>query len=265
MRILRRIRLRTTAILSAALAFFAFGINAEAGDSWRDSYKAGQFEVVSEFSLTSSEEDLDDLATLKKDIAATLGLKIPDAKIEVMLFANRWSFRRYIAARIPDAVDRRALYVQGPEMTRIYAYRNPYLKTDLRHEATHALLHQVLAYVPMWLDEGLAEYFEMPAKKRYNGHSHLRSLKIARTFRWRPNLEELEAKADITEMDGNDYRDAWAWVHFMLHGPDESRAILTQFLEEVQAGKLAQPISKGFEKTFPHPVASLDSHLRNIR
>lgn len=234
-------------------------------ENWKDKYTSGQFEIVSEFDLSTSKSDLDELDTLKKDIAATLNLKIPKGKIEVLLFANRWSFRNYIANRIPEAVDRRALYVQGDELTRIYAYRNPYLKTDLRHEATHALLHQALPYVPMWLDEGIAEYFEVPAKKRYRGHHHLRSIQIVRNFRWRPSVTKLEAKSDLTEMDGDDYRDSWAWVHFMLHGPDESRAVLATFFKQVQAGKLADPISDGMKQAFSHPEAALDSHLRNLR
>ena len=35
------------------------------------------------------------------------------------------------------------------------------LEEDLRHEATHALLHVAVGDLPLWLDEGLAEYFEV--------------------------------------------------------------------------------------------------------
>ena len=48
----------------------------------------------------------------------------------------------------------------------VYAYRHPELPIDLRHECTHALLHANLPMVPLWLDEGLAEYFEMPEAER---------------------------------------------------------------------------------------------------
>ena len=41
-----------------------------------------------------------------------------------------------------------------------------HLRTDLRHELTHALLHGVLKDVPLWLDEGLAGFFELPPDAR---------------------------------------------------------------------------------------------------
>ncbi|GIT30210.1 MAG: hypothetical protein Ct9H300mP1_22560 [Planctomycetaceae bacterium] len=36
---------------------------------------------------------------------------------------------------------------------------------DLRHEFTHGVLHSSLKRVPLWLDEGLAEYFEVVGPK----------------------------------------------------------------------------------------------------
>ena len=44
----------------------------------------------------------------------------------------------------------------------VYTYWGDRIQQDLRHELTHALLHSVLKDVPLWLDEGLAEYFELP-------------------------------------------------------------------------------------------------------
>ena len=42
----------------------------------------------------------------------------------------------------------------------VYTYSSPRLEEDLRHEATHALLRGSFGDLPLWLDEGLAEYFE---------------------------------------------------------------------------------------------------------
>ena len=44
----------------------------------------------------------------------------------------------------------------------VYTYWGNRIQQDLRHELTHAILHSVLKDVPLWLDEGLAEYFEVP-------------------------------------------------------------------------------------------------------
>ena len=46
----------------------------------------------------------------------------------------------------------------------VYAQGGDRLADDLRHEMTHAYLHSVVPDVPLWLDEGLAKYFELPAR-----------------------------------------------------------------------------------------------------
>ena len=57
---------------------------------------------------------------------------------------------------------RRAFFLAQGSRQVVYTYFNPQLEVDLRHEATHALLHLAIAELPLWLDEGLAEYFEVP-------------------------------------------------------------------------------------------------------
>ena len=46
-----------------------------------------------------------------------------------------------------DGTKRRALFVQGTDAGRVYAYRTRDLDTDVRHETTHALLHTALPFV----------------------------------------------------------------------------------------------------------------------
>ena len=62
------------------------------------------------------------------------------------------------------------------------AYRNPEFGNDLRHECTHALLHAVLPAVPLWLDEGLAKYFEVQRASRAYGHPYLSSFAVDGAF-----------------------------------------------------------------------------------
>ena len=73
--------------------------------------------------------------------------------------------------------------------------------------------------VPLWLDEGLAEYFEVPAADREHGNPHAKYIKIGAHLGQVPLLEDLEQIRDLSEMTRSRYRAAWAWVHFMLHGP----------------------------------------------
>ena len=73
--------------------------------------------------------------------------------------------RTYIEAHYPDIPYRRALFIKEHGLAGLYAYRHADLAVDLRHECTHAMLHASLPYVPLWLDEGLAEYFEATARR----------------------------------------------------------------------------------------------------
>ena len=43
--------------------------------------------------------------------------------------------------------------------------------------------------------------------------------------------QTLERKTAENEMGETEYRDAWALVHFMLHGPADARAGLRGYLE----------------------------------
>jgi hypothetical protein len=126
----------------------------------------------------------------------------------------------------------------------VFAHQNTDFEVDIRHESTHALLHASLPMVPLWLDEGLAEYFEVPADQRLFEHSHLAKVRWAARFGQIPSLEGLEEIRSLRQMGQAQYRSSWAWVHFMLHGPPEARRQLLDFLADIQAhvppGRLSQ-------------------------
>ena len=124
----------------------------------------------------------------------------------------------------------------------VFIFHNGEFLTDLRHETTHAILHTLLPMVPLWLDEGLAEYFEVERNRRIKGNPHLAELK--KSLRWRrvPRLAPLEELGDLEDMSEHEYRDAWAWTHFMLHGPqglgEEFRAYLADIQRQTPPGTL---------------------------
>ena len=60
-------------------------------------------------------------------------------------------------------------------------YQSSEMETDLRHETTHAVLHSLLPMVPLWLDEGFAEYFEAKVTDKQLRHPYLQS--IARSLK----------------------------------------------------------------------------------
>ena len=68
---------------------------------------------------------------------------------------------------------------------------------DLRHEVAHGYLHAVVPNLPLWLDEGLAEYFEVPRGLDGVNRPHVdRACRRAWPTTGGPNLARLEQLRD---------------------------------------------------------------------
>lgn len=242
------------------LAICLWATTASAQD-WVDQRAIGIYVFRSEFPLTDIAPLVVELGELQKDVESTLNLKCSDRKIEVHLFSSRWRFNRYIQANVPEGAGRQAVFVAGTEVGKVYAYRHRDFETDMRHEMTHALLHNALPYVPLWLDEGLAEYFEVPTairaekRTRQDGLLGLLNRRIA-------SLAELEAKRKLAEFSAAEYRDARCWVHFLLHGPPEAHAALEEFLATIPTGREPTPISVSLQRRMPDVEQRFQTHFR---
>ena len=229
---------------------------------WVEERELKPYLIRSEFALRDVSELVSDLGDLQTDIERLLKLKCEPTEIQIHLFRSRSTYNDYLSKRIPEGTKRQALFVQGTDAGRVYAYRHRDLDTDVRHETTHALLHSALPYVPMWLDEGIAEYFEASPGLREKHHPHHGELKRAIFFGWKPAIEKLEAQREMLDMSGKDYRDAWGVIHFILHGPPAAREALAAYLEEVKSGKAPTPLSQHLRRRIPNLDQKIVEHLR---
>lgn len=233
-----------------------------AAGGWVEEQQIGPYLIRSEFALRDVQGLVDDLGDLQSDIERLLKVKCEPGEIQVHLFSSRRGYANYLSKRVPDGIKRQALFVQGTDAGRVYAYRHTGLETDVRHETTHALLHTALPYVPLWLDEGLAEYFEVAPGLREKRNPHHSELQRAIRWGWRPSLERLEGKRELLQMEGNDYRDAWGVIHFILHGPPAAREALAKYLEEIQSGKAPTPLSQHLRRRIPDLDQRIVDHLK---
>ncbi len=245
----------------AILACLAGGV-CRATDEWADVRAAGPFVCRADFSLKGSEVLLDDLAQLQDDLVRVLGVLPAQEHIELYLFRNEAGYRRYLSAFFPDVPYRRALYIKrgGPGV--VLAFKSKQLDTDLRHECTHALLHAALPVVPLWLDEGLAEFFEVSPTSRPYGSPHLSKVRWNARFGMKTAIGKLEKKGGVGEMHGAEYRDAWAWVHFMLYGSPDAHGELVLYLRDI--ANVVPPGSLGTRLTRRIPELDREylSHFR---
>ncbi len=229
---------------------------------WMEERELAPYLIRSEFALRDVAELVSDLGDLQADVERLLKLKCEPKEIQIHLFRSRSTYNDYLSKRVPDGTRRQALFVQGTDAGRIYAYRQRNLDTDVRHETTHALLHTALPYVPIWLDEGIAEYFEASPGLREKHHPHRGELQRAIFFGWKPGIEKLESKRDMLEMKAGDYRDAWGVIHFILHGPPAAREALAAYFEEVQSGKAPTPLSQHLRRRIPDLDRQIIEHLK---
>ena len=256
------IRFPSVALLLGLLAaIIPAGVNA--AERWPDEYRVEPFLVHADFPLARYRNLLDSMPRMQQDLVRSLGVGQSPELIHLFLFERKSTYEGYLRRYFPDVPQRKAIFIKsrGPGM--VFACLGQDFETDLRHECTHALLNAALPVVPLWLDEGLAEYFEVPADLRDRGHPNLRTVRWTARLGQVPPLEQLEAVRDLSEMTRGHYRQAWSWVHFMLHGPPEARDELVRYLADIRALVPPGQLSHRLRSRLPNLERQFTQHFKN--
>ncbi|MFN3189937.1 MAG: hypothetical protein ACE361_05385 [Aureliella sp.] len=233
---------------------------------WPHEIVAENFKVHSDFRLAAQDALLLELRQVQADLKAVLGVRDYGQKIHVVLFGSDSEYRRYMQAYFPGLPSRRAIFLQdrGPGM--LFTHWHQDVATDLRHEVTHALLNQTGKTLPLWLDEGIAEYFELAASDRFDANPYLESLR--RTGQTRvQSIAELDAKRVVSEFTDRDYRDSWAWVHFFIHRRAETREALGSFLRlyaSLPESDSAFELERAMRTISPDLESEMREHFRKL-
>lgn len=259
--------------IAGACVLILFGLAKKSdAQNWPDERRVGTIHYHADFSLNHHESIVRETAMLAEQIPDHLRLRRGEDTVRVFIFHDQSTFRAYVHQYFPDAPLRRALYIKprGPGL--VFAFDSKDLNEDLRHETTHAILHTMLPLVPLWLDEGLGEYFEVPDSQRFAGHAHLPQVRREVLRRGISSLRELESRAELTQMDAKAYRDSWAWVHFLLHGPHSVRKEFQSYLNDIQShvppGSLADRLARcvpEWNELFVQHFQSLDNQPIGLR
>jgi hypothetical protein len=196
--------------------------------------RTGPFVVYSNAPMAENPPAVGCLQALERDTARELGLRgsAEEVPVEIYVLDNRQDFDHFLKFYYPELPHRRAFFLAKGTERYVYTYASPRLEEDLRHEATHALLRGAFGDLPLWLDEGLAEYFETDLTRPDAERPRLEAIAADLRGHWSPNLERLESLTDIRQMTQRDYREAWGWVHLMLHGPEPGKSILMGYLSQ---------------------------------
>ena len=109
----------------------------------------------------------------------------------------------------------------------------------VRHEGFHQYFDRIVSDPPTWINEGLAEYYEAAEYQngRWNTGLVRRDL-LDHLDRRMPSLAELVNLPPRTFYGRHaplHYAHAWAFVHFLLHGPKAGRKLFDRLLEGLQS------------------------------
>jgi hypothetical protein len=231
--------------------------------AWIERAEYGPFQCVSAFPLAPLGATFAELTQLERELQRTLAAPPMSSRVEILLLADEASYRRYMHELYPRVPYRRALYVKRGGRGAVYAFWHDQLPIDLRHECTHALLHASLPEVPLWLDEGLAEYFEMPQSERAFGHPHLAAVRRHTRLGFVRTVDSLENIHDLAAMGGMEYRFSWAWVHFMLHGPVAAHRSLVAQMARIRRGENPGSLADRLQAAVPELDHRMIQHFRS--
>ena len=218
-----------------------------------------------DFDLPPDHRLVRELTAERDDVADTLGLPASDEPIDVYLFRDADAYGQYLRRHFPTVPSRRAFFVETDTRLAVYAHWSDRVAEDLRHEVAHGYLHASVPAIPLWLDEGLAEYFEVPRGHGGLNRPHLQLLTdLMEHNGFTPNVERLEQLTNAADMQQVDYAESWAWVYFLLNSTPERREILTKYLADMHDQGAVGPLSRRLARLNIQPAQNLAEYLRTL-
>ena len=220
-----------------------------------------------------------EIVRLQEDLVGYLGVPESKEKISLCLFRDRTSYIAFICEYFPGApTNRPALYVKEPGKPGVLMVRrDEKMVLNVRHEMVHAYLNAALRNVPIWIDEGLAKYFETPPGERGFRNPFLEKVESDATalFASPPSLAQLEKLTRVDQMRIREYRESWAWTHFLIHYSPETQRALALYLrslrpeaqaaisaEEAASLQKSAPLKRLLERRVPDYKAKYVEHFR---
>lgn len=129
----------------------------------------------------------------------------------------------------------------------------------VRHEGFHQYFHRVLNDPPTWLNEGLAEYYETADYRNGRWHTGLVRSDFVAALLAPEKGATTDSVEDLIRLTprrfysraNRTYPLAWAFVHFLLHGPRQYRHLVDLAFQGDKQGRPG-------DKALQHALQKLD-------
>lgn len=222
----------------------------------------------------------------------------PPYPLVVIMFRTRQQWEDYmhgmfagtsVAAFYDGATNRVLMYEQSELGEDAPEYAQKQLISTVAHEGVHQILHNIgiqqrLSRWPMWISEGLPEYFAPTTMGRglaWKGAGQVNDLRmksIDRLLRMGPQRAPssretnttTEAIVTATDLDADGYAWSWALAHFL---GEKKKDIFSKYLAEIATAEPMHTTDSAeqrrvFVKHFGSDFAKLDTelmkHLKNL-
>ena len=189
----------------------------------------------------------------------------PLRPLRLYLFAKNRSFDQYVANSSRLA----GFFTRRPRMSLMVVDGGSGFSPapTLYHEYTHYVLRNNLPYLPQWIDEGLAEYFETFAIERNKarfGHVHRGWSRHLQSSTWMPIEEVLEvttrSEAYRDPSKTLDFRSqAWALVDFLFEREQGRREQTLKLFQLLDSGASS---ADALQQAFGTSLAEIQSKLK---
>ena len=214
-------------------------------DRWVET-RSERFVVYSNAGERAAEHAVRHLERLAEVLAyTTQGLRFDGGReIRVFVFKDHGSFAPYHAGKDDAHGQTVGFHVSGPDVELIAYHQDGDAMTYAFHEYLHAVLARSLGELPVWINEGLAEYYSTFRASRRTADigrlipEHVAWISAKGTM---PLTELLDIDIHSPEYRGGDrrgtiYAQSWALVHMLVRERDRDPAAFSRLIRAFERG-----------------------------
>lgn len=192
------------------------------------------------------------------------------AEVNLYLFDKQSDFREWMVERIGSSNPHYAgVFIPASNEVAVWRWGDDQnVAQTILHESSHVLLYQLSPASPVWLHEGLAQYFQT-MEVQPDGRLKVSTLPDAQarirqwmdegrliTLRQYLSLDDAQWRRMAHELDAIPYTVAWATTAFLMSKP-VGRSTLRKLLQELEKTD-SRPTLRRIDQIYPGGLTRLE-------
>lgn len=196
--------------------------------------------------------------------------RLSKVKLNLKLFGDKNEFDDYAAEKAPGMANAIGFYRASENEAAIWNQSNEQTTLGtIRHESTHVIMASLYGLTPIWLNEGMAEYFTKLSVSGLSANipknqfwlSKLRSVNDRQPIQISEELNKLPQKWQSQDVELN-YAKAWGLVFFLM-SDQQGKAILARYMSRLSKDRCEEVNALSyFEQSYPGGLDQLNTQWR---